>query len=120
VLKNRLPVITERPMFVRQANTRSKELQMPPHILIHAGHVLHEALTGATEEGGGWAWAGLILGGIFGYFLTLGSGGPTNEGIVVVGILLTGLIAVLGAYLGVLCKLAIDKANGKGSKPDPD
>ena len=90
---------------------------MPPHVLIHAGHVLKEALTGATEEGGGWAWIGLIAGGFVGFLVTFGDGEPMTEGMVVIGIILVGMFTVLGGYVGVLGKLLYDRSTGNGQPP---
>jgi uncharacterized membrane protein len=87
---------------------------MHPDVLLHAGHFLKEALTGAADEGGGWAWAGLIIGGIVGLVLAFSGDAPLTEEILVLGILLVAFAAVSGAYFGALGKLVYDHFNGKG------
>ena len=91
---------------------------MPPHLLVHAGHFMTEALTGATEEGGGWAWLGLIAGGVVGYFLTFNSGGPWTPELIAAGLFVCGAAMVSGAYLGCLAKLTVDHLNGVPPKSE--
>jgi len=94
---------------------------MPPHLLLHAGHLLKEAFTFSEGEGGAWAWAGLIVGGIVGYILTFAdAGGITWTPELLAGaIFVCGAAAVAGAYFGCLGKVVFDRLFRPGSTP-PD
>ena len=85
---------------------------MRPDILYHAAHLFHEVFTGAADEGGAWAWIGLIFGVIAGLALTLGDGIPATEELVVLAILLVGIAGVIGAFAGCLAKLVYDQVQG--------
>jgi hypothetical protein len=90
---------------------------MPPHLLLHARHVLQAAFTSASKEGGAWAWAGLLAGGLVGYLVVFSGDGPWTEGIVALGILGVGSAAVTGACIGALGKVMYDHLAGSGSPP---
>jgi hypothetical protein len=87
-------------------------------LLLHAAQFLKEALTGATDDGGGWAWVGLLAGGVAGYLLAFSGDGPWTAEIVALGLVVVGACAVAGAYLGCLGKLAFDYLTEKRSPPD--
>jgi hypothetical protein len=92
---------------------------MPPHLLLHAGHLFKDLFTSSEEDGGAWAWVGLIAGGIVGYMLTFADSGGiiwTPE-LLAGAIFVCGAAAIAGAYVGCLVKAVVDHLVRAGSPP---